>query len=190
MPTFRFGAIALGLALVAAACGGDGEAATTLATTAPPPTTTAAQATTTVELSGTSEATEATGSDVDACVLVDADDAASVLGSPAQIDTTSIAGFGETSVCAWITESDALLVVTLFEGRQFYGGDLLGDGDAIDFGDEGYIVVEPTFGGVSLDVVKGDWVLGLSAAPFGIVDVEGLPAAMMAVARQATDRLP
>ena len=189
MPTFRFGAIALGLALVAAACGGDGEAATTLATT-PPPTTTAAQATTTVELSGTSETTEATGSDVDACVLVDADDAASVLGSPAQIDTTSIAGLGETSVCAWITESDALLVVTLFEGRQFYGGDLRGDGDAIDFGDEGYIVVEPTFGGVGLDVVKGDWVLGLSAAPFGIVDVEGLPAAMMAVARQATDRLP
>ena len=64
----------------------------------------------------------ATVQDVNACVLVDASDAARVLGSPAVVDTTPAGGFGEASSCAWITESEALLVVTVFEGRMFYGG--------------------------------------------------------------------
>ena len=133
----------------------------------------------------------ATVQDVNACVLVDASDAARVLGSPAVVDTTPAGGFGEASSCAWITESEALLVVTVFEGRMFYGGSAgLPGAEALEVGDDGYIGVEPTFGGVNLQVVKGEWVLSLSAAPFGVVDVEGLRAAMTSVAEQAVDRLP
>ena len=122
--------------------------------------------------------------------VVDADDAARILGAPATVDTTPSPSFGETSVCAWLTGSDALLVVSLFEGRQFYGGNDLPGSEALALGDEGYIGVEPTFGGVNLQVIKGEWVLSMSAAPFAIVDVEGLPANMTAVAQQALDRLP
>lgn len=68
---------------------------------------------------GTATATLTTVQDVDACVLVNASDAASVLGSPAVVDATPAGGFGETSSCAWVTDSDALLVVTVFEGRMF-----------------------------------------------------------------------
>ena len=135
-------------------------------------------------------ATVATLPDVDACVLVDASDAARVLGSPAIVESTPAGGFGEASSCAWITESEALLVVSVFEGRQFYGGDGLPGTEVLEVGDQGYIGVDPTFGGVNLQVVKGEWVLSLSTAPFGVVDVEGLPAAMTIVARQAADRLP
>jgi hypothetical protein len=140
---------------------------------------------------GAGTATLTTVPDVDACVLVDASDAASVLGSPAVVDATPAGGFGETSSCAWITDSDALLVVTVFEGRMFYGGSAgLPGAEDLEVGDEGYIGVDPTFGGVDLQVVKGEWVLGLSAAPFGVGDVEGLPASMTRVAQQAVDRLP
>ena len=126
---------------------------------------------------------------VNACVLVDASDAARVLGSPAVVDTTPAGGFGEASSCAWITESEALLVVTVFEGRMFYGGSAgLPGAEALEVGDDGYIGVDPTFGGVNLQVVKGEWVLSLSAAPFGVVDVEGLRAAMTSVAEQAVVR--
>ena len=51
---------------------------------------------------GAGTATLTTVPDVDACVLVDASDAASVLGSPAVVDATPAGGFGETSSCAWI----------------------------------------------------------------------------------------
>ncbi len=60
-------------------------------------------------------------------MLVDASDAASVLGSPAVVDAIPSGGFGEASPCAWVTDSDDLLVVTVFEGRMFYGvGDVAG----------------------------------------------------------------
>ena len=139
---------------------------------------------------GTGTATPTTVQDVDACVLVDANDAARVLGSPAVVDTTAAGGFGETSLCAWVTASDALLVVTVFEGRMFYGGDGLPGTQVLEVGDQGYIGVDPTFGGVNLQVVKGEWVLSLSTAPFGVGDVEGLPASLTRVAQQAVDRLP
>ena len=114
-----------------------------------------------------------------------------MLGSPAVVDSTPAGGFGEASSCAWITDSEALLVVTVFEGRVFYGGRAgLPGAEGLEVGDEGYIGVDPTFGGVNLQVVKGEWVLSLSTAPFGVVDVEGLPAAMTFVAQQAVDRLP
>ena len=147
------------------------------------------------EASSTTQTSEsppaATSADVDACVLVDASDAASVLGSPAVVDTTPAGGFGETSSCAWITDSEALLIVTVFEGRMFYGGSAgLPGAEGLEVGDEGYIGVDPTFGGVNLQVVKGEWVLSLSTAPFGVGDVEGLPASMTRVAQQAVDRLP
>ena len=61
-------------------------------------------------------------------------------------------------MCAWSTESEALLVVTVFEGRQFHGGGLPG-AEALEVGDQGYIAVEPNFGGVDLQVVKGEWVV-------------------------------
>ena len=141
--------------------------------------------------SATTRDTEHTSTtDVDACFLVDANDAASVLGSPAVIDTTPAGGFGAASSCVWITESDALLIVSVFEGRQFYGGDGLSGSKVLEVGDQGYIAVEPTFGGVDLQVVKGEWVLSLSVTPFGVLDIEGLPAAMTIVAQQAADRLP
>ena len=140
---------------------------------------------------GAGTATLTTVPDVDACVLVDASDAASVLGSPAVVDDTPIGGFGEASSCAWITDSDALLVVTVFEGRMFYGGSAgLPGAEDLEVGDEGYIGVDSTFGGVNLQVVKGEWVLSLSAAPFGVGDVEGLPASLTRVAQQAVERLP
>ena len=59
---------------------------------------------------GTATETPTTVQDVDACVLVDASDATSVLGSPAVVDATPAGGFGEASSCAWVTDSDALLV--------------------------------------------------------------------------------
>ena len=130
------------------------------------------------------------GSDVDACVLVDASDAAIVLGSTTIVDTTPAAGFGQTSSCWWITESEALLSVSVFEGREFYGGGGVPGAEVLEVGDQGYITVEPNFGGVELQVVKGEWVLSLATTPFGVVDVEGLPAAMTIVAQQAIDRLP
>lgn len=136
------------------------------------------------------EVTIAAGSEVDACVLVDADDAASILGSPAEVDTTPAGSFGETSSCAWITESEALLFVSLFEGSEFYGGDGVPGAEALALGDVGYIVVEPNFGGVDLQVVKGDWVLSLTVTPFGVADTAGLPEAMTAVTQRAVDRLP
>ncbi len=49
---------------------------------------------------GTATQTPTTVQDVDACVLVDASDAASVLGSPAVVDATPAGGFGEASSCA------------------------------------------------------------------------------------------
>ena len=146
--------------------------------------------TTTGETAETTEATAAGGSDVDACDLVNADDAAGILGSPAVVDTTPSPNFGETSVCAWVTGSNALLVVSLFEGREYYSGGGLSGAEPLDVGDEGYIGIDPTFGGVDIQVLAGEWVLSLSAAPFAIVDVEGLPASMTAAAQQAVDRLP
>lgn len=84
-------------------------------------------------------------------MLVDASDAASVLGSPAVVDAIPSGGFGEASPCAWVTDSDDLLVVTVFEGRMFYGGSAGVPGaEDLDVGDEGYIGVDPTFGGVNL----------------------------------------
>ena len=145
---------------------------------------------TTQAIQGTPPATVATLPEVDACVLVDASDAASVLGSPATVDATPAVGFGAASTCVWITESEALLVVSVFEGREFYGGEGLPGTEVLEVGDQGYIAVEPTFGGVDLQVVKGEWVLSLATAPFGVVDIEGLPAAMTIVAQQAADRLP
>ena len=146
--------------------------------------------TTTPETVAPAETTVAVGSDVDACVLVDADDAASVLGSPAVADTTPAASFGETSSCVWTTESEALLVVSVFEGREFYSGDGLLGAEALAVGDTGYIVVEPNLGGVDLQVVNGDWVLSLTVTPFGVADTDGLPETMTDVARRAIDRLP
>lgn len=128
--------------------------------------------------------------DLDACVLVDATDAASILGSEATVDTTPAANFGEVSFCAWITGSDALLTVSVFEGRQFYGGDDGTGAEPLNVGDEGFIGVEPTFGGVVIQFLQDDWVVTLSATPFGVVDVEGLPAAMTRVAQQVADQLP
>ncbi len=139
---------------------------------------------------GATTDTVTTPPDVDACVLVDASDAASVLGSPATVDATPAVGFGAASSCVWITESEALLVVSVFEGREFYGSYALAGTEALEVGDQGYIAVEPTLGGVDLQVVKGEWVLSLAATPFGVVDVEGLPAAMTNVAQQAVGRLP
>ena len=159
------------LAVVIGACGDTGERST------------AASA-------GSDLSAATTLPEVDACVLVDASDAARVRGSPAIVDTTPAAGFGAASSWAWITESEALLVVSLFKGRAFYGGDGRPGTEALKVGDEGYIAVEPTFGGVDLQMVKGDWVLSLSTTPFGVVDIEGLAAAMTAAARQAADRLP
>ena len=80
--------------------------------------------------------------------------------------------------------------MSVFEGREFYGGDARPGTDVLATGDQGYIAVEPTLGGVELQVVKDEWVLGLSATPFGVVDIEGLPAAMTILAQQAVDRLP
>ncbi len=145
---------------------------------------------TTRAMEGTTAGTVATLPDLDACVLVDARDAASVLGSPAIVDTPPAGGFGEASSCVRITESEASLVVSVFEGREFYGGDGLPGTEVLEVGDQGYIAVEPTFGGVNLQVVKGEWVLSLSTVPFGVVDIEGLPAAMTIVAQRAADRLP
>ena len=74
---------------------------------------------------------------------------------------------------------------------MFYGGSAgLPGTEALEVSDEGYIGVDPTFGGVNLQVVKGEWVLSLSAAPFGVGNVEGLPASMTRVAQQAVERLP
>ena len=139
---------------------------------------------------GTTGETMATPPDVDACVLVDASDAARVLGSPASADTTSSTGFGAASTCVWTSESDALLIVSVFQGREFYGGDGRSGTEVLEVGDQGYIAVEPTLGGVELQVVKDDWVLSLSTPPFGVVDVGGLPAAMTFAVQQAADRLP
>ena len=138
---------------------------------------------------GAPTATVATLPDVDACVLVDASDAAGVLGSPASVDPTPAGGFGEASTCVWTTESEALLVASVFKGRAFYSGGLPG-AEVLEVGDQGYIAVAPNFGGVNLQVVKGEWVVTLAVAPFGVVDIEGLPAAMTMVAQQAVDRLP
>lgn len=80
--------------------------------------------------------------------------------------------------------------MSVFEGREFYGGDARPGTDVLAAGDQGYIAVEPTLGGVELQVVKDEWVLSLSATPFGVVDIEGLPAAMTILAQQAVDRLP
>ena len=139
---------------------------------------------------GTATETPTTVQDVDACVLVDASDAASVLGSPAVVDATPAGGFGAASSCVWVTASEALLIVSVFEGREFYGGDARPGTAVLDAGDQGYIAVEPTMGGVELQVVKDEWVVSLSATPFGVVDIEGLPAAMTILAQQAVDRLP
>ena len=170
------------LLVMVAGCGDAGPTPT--ATTA---TTTASATSPTV---GDTTTTATPRPDVDACVLVDASDAASVLGSEATADTTPVPDFGQVSICAWITESEALLVVSVFEGRQFYGGDGFPGAEPLDVGDEGFIAVEPGFGGVALQFLKGDWVVDLAAAPFGVVDVEGLPVAMTRAAQQAADRLP
>ena len=186
--------LGVALVVVGGACGdsGDSQAATTTAAEASAPSAPSSSQTgpDTTTGEGDGAATETARPDVDACVLVDAEDAVGILGSPAVVDTTPIAGFGEVSVCAWITESDALLVVSVFAGREFYGGETVTGAEALDAGDEGYIGVDPAFGGVNLQVVKGEWVVSLSAAPFGVVDVEGLPAAMSRAAQQAVDRLP
>jgi len=150
---------------------------------APTPTTPLAS-----EVPTTSPPTDNT--EVDACVLVDAADAESVLGAPATMDPAPVEGFGATSICSWETEDLALLVVSVFEGLQFYGGDVFSGGEPLDFGDDGYIGVDPNFGGVDMQVVKDMWVVSLSAAPFAIADVEGLPAAMTLIAQQAINRLP
>ncbi|MCP5031993.1 MAG: hypothetical protein GY939_09340 [Actinomycetia bacterium] len=178
------------LMVVAGACGGSDDPSAEPDEPSEEASTTAASsdATSTPEPETTDAATETV--DVDACVLVDAADAERILGAPATVDTTPAGGFGETSACSWVTESDALLVVTVFEGRQFYGGGESPGAEPLDFGDEGYIVVEETFGGVDLQVVEDDWLVTLSAAPFGIVDVPALPATMTAAAQMALDRLP
>lgn len=170
------------MAVVVGACSDTGEISTAAPAGADIPA--ATQAT-----EGLPTATGATLPDVDACVLVNASDAADVLGSSASVDPTPAGGFGEASSCVWTTESEALLVVSVFKGRAFYGGGLPG-AEALGVGDEGHIAVEPNFGGVNLQVVQGEWVVSLAVAPFGVVDIEGLPAAMTVLAQQAVDRLP
>ncbi len=188
------------LVLIVAGCGDAGTTptdvpATTAAPTAVPATTAATTATpvgttTTLPVDAGTTATTTARPEVDACVLVDAADAASILGAPASVDATPGPSFGEVSTCAWVTVGDALLVVTVFEGRQFYGGGTFPDAEPLGVGDEGYIGVDAQFGGVNLQFVQDQWVIGLSAAPFGIADVPGLPAAMTAAAQQAASRLP
>jgi hypothetical protein len=187
--------IVLVLAAVSTACLGSGEDASSPGTTV----TVSAAASTTVlpELASdeTDPSDETTITDdvlagsVDACELVTSTDAERILGAAASVDPDSIGGFGETSACSWVTDADALLFVSLFEGTQFYGGPLP-DSDELTFGDDGHISVEPNFGGTELQVVEGDWVLSLSAAPIGVEDADALPDAMLAVAEQALGRLP
>ena len=57
-------------------------------------------------------------------------------------------------------------------------------------GDEGTIIVEPTFGGVVIEFRQGDFVVGMSATPLGIDDVAGLPELMTAAALEAAGGLP
>ena len=130
------------------------------------------------------------GEAVDACRLVDANAAATILGAPAHVDNAGIGGFGETSLCGWVTDTDALLVVSVFDGAHYYGGGLMPGAEPLDFGDDGYITVEPNFGGVDMQVVEGNWVVSLSAAPFGIADVDSLPDSMKQAASDAVDTLP
>lgn len=169
-----------------ATTGGEGPAE--VAGTTSPPAPSEAEAATTAAAAA-EDVAGTTAAAADACILVDATDAERILGAPAEIDDSGIGGFNETSSCAWITADEALLVVTLFEGQQFYAEGLPGS-EPLDVGDRGHIHVEPTLGGVELQVVSGNWVLGLAVTPFGVVDVDGLPANTTEVARQAVDRLP
>jgi hypothetical protein len=187
--------IVLVLAAVSTACLGSGEDANSPGTTV---TVSAAASTRVLPEPASDEADpsdETTITDdvlagsVDACELVTSTDAERILGGAASVDPDSIGGFGETSACSWVTDADALLFVSLFEGTQFYGGPLP-DSDELTFGDDGHISVEPNFGGTELQVVEGDWVLSLSAAPIGVEDADALPDAMLAVAEQALGRLP
>jgi hypothetical protein len=187
--------IVLLLAAVSTACLGSDDDASSLGTTV---TVGATASPTVLPEPGSDEADppdettiadDALAGSVDACELVTSTDAERILGAAASVDPDSIGGFGETSACSWVTDADALLFVSLFEGTQFYGGPLA-DSDELTFGDDGHVSVEPNFGGTELQVVEGDWVLSLSAAPIGVVDADALPDAMLAVAEQALDRLP
>ncbi len=165
----------MGLALLAASCfhSSDSDSETSSSTTA------------------STAATEdpAPEGDVDACELVGADAATDILGDGAFVDTSEGETFGATSICTWVTPADALLVVSVFEGRQFYS-DVIPGAEPIAIGDEANITVEPTFGGVVIQFIKGDFVVSLSAVPFGVADVGGLPDAMTDAALAAAARLP
>ena len=99
------------LVVVVAACGDTGSTPTAATTTVSP--TSAPTSSSTVGATSTTRAVDTTTittsavprPDIDACVLVDESDAASILGSEATVDATPVVGFGETSVCSWITEN-------------------------------------------------------------------------------------
>ena len=177
---------ALALVVLAASCGDSSESGSETSGSIAASTTSGVTTTAT-------EGTATTGpvqGEIDACDLVDADAATEILGEGAVVDPFVGDTFGATSVCTWVTPADALLVVTVFEGRQFYDSIATPGSQPIEIGDEATITIEENFGGVGIQFIDGDFVVSLTAAPFGVEDVEGLPDAMTDAAGNAADRLP
>jgi hypothetical protein len=176
---------ALALVVLAASCSDSSESGSETSGSIAASTTSGVTTTTT-------DGTATTGpvqADIDACDLVDVDAANKILGEGAVMDLVGET-FGATSVCAWVTPANALLVVTVFEGRQFYDSIATPGSQPIEIGDEATITIEENFGGVGIQFIDGDFVVSLTAAPFGVEDVEGLPDAMTDAAADAANRLP
>lgn len=189
--SIRSTGVTLGVAaaLLVSACGGSSSETSP---SDPTPTTTESAPSSAADPTPTEPETTTTGrppTRIDACDLVDTDAATAILGGPAEIDDLG-ANAGIGSVCSWVTPTDALLTVTLFEGREFYGGNAIPGTEVLDIADEGVISVEDNFGGVIVEFVKGDAVVSLSVTPFGVEDVASLPDAVVAAARDAAARLP
>ncbi len=182
----RWLAVGVGIGLFASACSGGDSSAEAVDTTSVvtsssvPTTTTDVVASTTTSVVTTVAPTPAVPN---GCEIVDEVDATELLGSEARIDGPAGAD------CAWITDSGALLVVIVANGSQFYPAALEGS-EPLEIGDDAWILVEDNFGGTQVHVLQGEWVLSLSMAAFGVVDIENLPEKMAAVAERASSRLP
>lgn len=120
----------------------------------------------------------------DACELVTAEDAATIMGEPAQVDEESAAGISETN-CHYLNVAPAdanegrvlrQLQVQIYAGARYFdtagAAFPLAEREPLDVGDAAFVHVSDTIAGVNVQVLDGDTVYLFSYSETAILAEE------------------
>ncbi len=120
----------------------------------------------------------------DACELVTRDDAAAIMGVPAQVDEDSAGGRSDTN-CHYVnvppadtSEGQVLrqLQVQIYSGARYFDATgvvfPLDERESLDIGDEAFVHVSDTIAGVNVQVLVGDTVYLFSYSETAILAEE------------------